>query len=128
VDLLPGSSSEINHFLGCATHLGFEHQAHPSDPFPSTKAVILRHISSDSDGGITRMHFARERGAHSPRGIHPGSKLTSRRVRQLPVLRTRAGRIIWDSFQAISRSTAPRANFPDFQQLPSELPLSQCIH
>jgi hypothetical protein len=82
----------------------------------------LRHISADSDGGITRAHFSSERGAHSPRGIHPGSKPTSRGVRQLPGLRTRAGRIIWDSFQAILRGIAARENFPDFQQLPYELP------
>jgi hypothetical protein len=61
------------------------------------------------------MHFSIRRGVHSPRGIHPGSRFINRGVRQIPVLRTRVGHIIWDSFQDIPRSISPRENFPDFQ-------------
>jgi hypothetical protein len=44
------------------------------------RAIVLSHTSSDSDGGITRVHSHSPSGAQTPRGWHPelqGSYLQS---------------------------------------------------
>jgi hypothetical protein len=60
--------------------------------------IILRHILVDSDGGITRAQFSSERGVHSPKGIHLGSRHTDKGIVQSLGLRAREGHTIWDSF------------------------------
>jgi hypothetical protein len=98
-------------------------QGNPSDPFHSRpRAISLRHLSADSDGGITRAQFSSSRGGAFPQGDPSGVQTHQQRVDWSVTRTERESRAhCLGQFPGRSESLATRANFPDLQQLSYEL-------
>jgi hypothetical protein len=70
----PGSAQHLGRYIEGSRELTGSDPGKPSRPITEeARALILRQVSSDSDGGIIRAHCQSPGGAQTPRGSHPGS-------------------------------------------------------
>jgi hypothetical protein len=70
----PGSAQHLGRYIGGSRELTGSDPGKPFRPITEeARALILRQVSSDSDGGIIRAHCQSPGGAQTPRGSHPGS-------------------------------------------------------
>jgi len=93
-----------------------------STHFTVEPRISLKHTSTNSDSGITRVQFFRVEGAHFPQGDPSGNQIHQLRSEHSSRLWGRSRRIVWDNSQALLRGIATRENFPSFQQLPYVFP------